>query len=117
VSEAKRAPKWLMHLGCFEQSLCAKECAWSNSPPGSNFECSMALCVVVTADSAISLFCSFLVLTCVNMPLISTVYEQLFSRKNMRLAESATVSNFERLKPPYVGVTVDSVIRLFFFCE
>jgi len=36
----------------------------------------------------------------------------------MRLAELATVSNFERLKPPYVGVTADPVIRLFlhFFC-
>ena len=32
----------------------------------------------------------------------------------MRLAELATVSNFERLKPPYVGVTADSEIRLFF---
>ena len=29
----------------------------------------------------------------------------------MRLAERATVSNFERFKPPYVGVTVHSVIR------
>jgi len=31
----------------------------------------------------------------------------------MRLAEPATVSNFELLKPPNVGVTVDSVICLF----
>jgi len=32
----------------------------------------------------------------------------------MRLAEAATVSNFERLKSPYVGVVADSVINLFF---
>ena len=32
----------------------------------------------------------------------------------MRLAETSTVSNYERRKPPYVGVTADSVIRLFF---
>ena len=32
----------------------------------------------------------------------------------MRLVKLATASNFERLKPPYVGVTADSVIRLFF---
>ena len=32
----------------------------------------------------------------------------------MRLSELATVSNFERLKPPFVGVTADSAIRLFF---
>jgi len=31
----------------------------------------------------------------------------------MRLAKPATVSNSERLNPPYVGVAVDSVIRLF----
>ena len=30
----------------------------------------------------------------------------------MRLAERATVSNFGRLKPPYVGVTTDLVIHL-----
>jgi len=36
----------------------------------------------------------------------------------MRLSELATVSNSSRLKPPYVGVTADLVIRLFlvFFC-
>ena len=33
--------------------------------------------------------------------------------QQMRLAEPATVSKFECLKPPYVGVTVDSVICLF----
>ena len=33
------------------------------------------------------------------------------SHKKMRLAEPATVSNFELLKPPYVGVPADSVIR------
>jgi len=33
--------------------------------------------------------------------------------KKMCLAEPAAVSNFERLKPPYVGVTADSVLRLF----
>ena len=32
----------------------------------------------------------------------------------MRLAEPATESNFEYLKPPYVGVAVDLVIRFFF---
>ena len=32
----------------------------------------------------------------------------------MRLSELATVSNFERLKPPCVGVTPNSAIRLFF---
>jgi len=33
------------------------------------------------------------------------------------LGEPVTVSNCERLKPPYVGVMADSVIRLFFlFC-
>ena len=32
----------------------------------------------------------------------------------MRLSELATVSNFECLKPPYVGVTTDSVILLLF---
>jgi len=39
-------------------------------------------------------------------------------QRKMRLAELATVSNFELLKPPHVGVTADSVIRLFwsFFC-
>ena len=31
----------------------------------------------------------------------------------MRLVKLATASNFERLKPPYVGVTADSVTRLF----
>jgi len=31
----------------------------------------------------------------------------------MRLAKPATVSNFESLKPPYVGVTADLVVRLF----
>ena len=31
----------------------------------------------------------------------------------IRLAKSATVSNSSRLKPPYVGVTADSVIHLF----
>jgi len=31
----------------------------------------------------------------------------------MRLAKPATVSDFERLKPPYIGVTADSVIRIF----
>ena len=36
------------------------------------------------------------------------------SHKKMRLAEPATVSNFELLKPPYVGVPADSAIRLFF---
>ena len=34
--------------------------------------------------------------------------------QKMRLAETATVSNFERLKPPYVGVTFDSVNSPFF---
>jgi len=33
----------------------------------------------------------------------------------MRLAKPATVSNYERLKTVCVGVTADSVIRLFFF--
>ena len=33
----------------------------------------------------------------------------------MRLAETATVSNSQRLKPPYVGVTADLVIRPRFF--
>jgi len=32
----------------------------------------------------------------------------------MRLAEAATVSNFERPKSPCVGVAADSVINLFF---
>jgi len=32
----------------------------------------------------------------------------------MRLAEPATVFKFERLKPPYVGVTADSVKSPFF---
>jgi len=37
------------------------------------------------------------------------------SHKKMRLSKPATtVSKFERLKPPYVGVTVDSVIRPLF---
>ena len=31
----------------------------------------------------------------------------------MRLSEPATVSNFERLKPLYVGVTANLVISLF----
>ena len=49
----------------------------------------------------------------VKMPLIWTVPEQPPSHNKMRLAETATVSNPECLKPPYVGVTADSVIRLF----
>jgi len=38
--------------------------------------------------------------------------------KKMRLTELAAVFKYERLKPAYVGVTVDPVIRLFlsFFC-
>ena len=35
------------------------------------------------------------------------------SHKKMRLSEPATVVNSERLKPPYVGVKADLVIRLF----
>ena len=35
------------------------------------------------------------------------------SHKKMRLSEPATVVNSERLKPPYVGVTADLVIRPF----
>ena len=31
----------------------------------------------------------------------------------MRLAKPATVSDFERLKPPYIGVIANSVIHLF----
>ena len=47
------------------------------------------------------------------MILIWTDPEQLPRTKKMRLSEPATVSKSERLKPPYVGVTVDSVIHLF----
>ena len=42
------------------------------------------------------------------MPLIWTVPEQHPHTKKMRLAEPVTVSNFECLKPQYVGVAVDS---------
>ena len=44
--------------------------------------------------------------------LIWTVHEQ--SQKRCPNAESVTVSKFERLKPLYVGVTAETVIRLFF---
>jgi len=51
----------------------------------------------------------------VHMTLIWTVPEQLFfSHERMRLTKSAIVSNFERLKPPCVGVAADLAIRLFF---
>jgi len=40
--------------------------------------------------------------------------EQTPSHKKKRLAELAAVFKFERLKPPYFGVTVDPVIRPFF---
>jgi len=46
------------------------------------------------------------------MPLIWTFPEQP-PRKKMRLAEPAAVFKYELLKPPYVGVTVDPVIRPF----
>ena len=42
------------------------------------------------------------------------VPQQMALHKKMRLAKSVTVSNFELLKPPYVGVAADSVIRPFF---
>jgi len=49
----------------------------------------------------------------VHMTLIWTVPFTTPSHKRMRQAEPATVSNSSRLNPPYVGVTADSVIRLF----
>ena len=49
------------------------------------------------------------------MTLIWTVPEQP-PRIKMRLAESATVSKCELLKPPYVGVTAD-VVHLFYLSE
>ena len=47
------------------------------------------------------------------MPLIWTVPEQPSSHKKMRLAAFPPVSNSQRLKHQYVGVTTDSALRPF----
>jgi len=71
--------------------------------------------VGVTAYSVSAFFAVFFSFHIgVHVILIWTSPEQPSSHKKMRLAEPATVSNSSLLKPPYVGVTAYSVIRLLF---